>query len=67
MKPCPHLLPCVRVLLLIRFHHIDHLGDEAWPQVKPLLRRALEMRRHIAREGWWNLNGAGRRLRAAPA
>jgi hypothetical protein len=25
-----------------------------WPEVKPLLRRALEMRRQIAREGWWN-------------
>jgi hypothetical protein len=29
-------------------------GHESWPQVKPLLRRALEMRRQIARDGWWN-------------
>jgi hypothetical protein len=29
-------------------------GHEAWPEVKPVLRRALEMRRQIAREGWWN-------------
>jgi len=27
---------------------------QAWPHVKPLLRRALEMRRQIARGGWWN-------------
>jgi hypothetical protein len=34
--------------------HLDHLGHEAWPEVKPVLRRALEMRRQIAREGWLN-------------
>ena len=27
---------------------------EVWSMVKPLLRRALEMRRQIARDGWWN-------------
>ena len=25
-------------------YYLDHLGYEAWPEVKPLLRRALEMR-----------------------
>jgi hypothetical protein len=29
-------------------HHIDHRG------VKPVLRRPLQMRRQIARDGWWN-------------
>ena len=49
----PFLLPWVRVLLLIR-SITSTWGHEAWPQVKPVLRRALEMRRQIAREGWWN-------------
>jgi CheY-like chemotaxis protein len=26
-------------------------GHEAWPQIKPILRRTLEMRRQIARDG----------------
>ena len=50
----PYLLPWVRVMILDPVHHIDDVGHEAWPQVKPLLRPALEMRRQIAREGWWN-------------
>ena len=50
----PFLLPWVRVLLLIRSITSTTWGHEAWPQVKPVLRRALEMRRQIAREGWWN-------------
>ena len=38
---------------------IEHItsttwGHEAWPEVRPVLRRALEMRRQIAPEGWWN-------------
>ena len=53
MKPLPYLLPWVRVLLLIRSITSTTWGHEAWPQV-PLLRRALEMRRQIAQEGWWN-------------
>jgi hypothetical protein len=44
----------VRVLLLIRDIRSTTWGHEAWPHVKPLLRQALEMRRQIAREGWWN-------------
>ena len=54
MKPLPYLLPWVRVLLLIRSITSTSLDHEAWPQVKPVLRRALELRRQIAREGWWN-------------
>ena len=52
MQPLPYLLPWVRVLLLIRSITSTTWGHEAWPQVKPvLLRRALEMRQQIAREG----------------
>ena len=51
MKPLPYLLPWVRVLLMIRS---TTWGHEAWPEVKPVLRRALEIRRQIARDGWWN-------------
>jgi hypothetical protein len=50
----PYLLPWVRMLLLIRSITSTTWGQEAWPGVKPVLRRALEMRRQIAREGWWN-------------
>ena len=49
----PYLLPWVRVLLLIRSITSTTWGHEAWPEVKPVLRRALEMRRQIGREGWW--------------
>jgi len=42
------------VLLLIRSITSTTWGREAWREVKPLLRRALEMRRQIARDGWWN-------------
>ncbi len=51
MKATPYLLPWVRVLLLIRSITSTTWGHEAWPEVKPVLRRALEMRRQIAREG----------------
>jgi len=50
----PFLLPWVRVLLLIRSITSTSWGHTAWPEVKPVRRRALEMRRQIAREGWWN-------------
>ena len=50
MTRLPYLLPWVRVLLLIR--SITSTSCEAWPEVKPVLRRALEMRRQIARDGW---------------
>jgi hypothetical protein len=54
MNHLPYLLPWVRVLILIRFITSTTWGHEAWPQIKPVLRRALEMRRQIARDGWWN-------------
>jgi hypothetical protein len=50
----PYLLPWVRVLLLIRSITSITWGHEAWPEVKPVLRRASEMCRQIARDGWWN-------------
>jgi hypothetical protein len=67
MKPLPYFLAWVRVLLLIRSITATTWGHEVWPEVKPVLRRALEMRRQIAREGWWNLDPRGRRLRATHA
>ena len=51
MNQLPYLLPWVRVLLLIRSITSTTWGHEAWPEVKPVLRRALEMRRQVAREG----------------
>jgi hypothetical protein len=47
-------LPWVRLLFLIR-----SITSTEWDQmtgrlVQPIFRRALEMRRQIAREGWWN-------------
>ena len=54
MNPLPYLLPWVRVLLLIRSITSITWGHEACPEVEPLLRRALEVRQQIAREGWWN-------------
>jgi hypothetical protein len=53
MTACP-MNPWVRVLLVPRSITSTTWGHEAWPEVKPALRRALEMRRQIAREGWWN-------------
>jgi hypothetical protein len=64
MTRLPYLLPWVRVLILIRSITSTTWGHEAWPEVKPVLRRALEMRRQIA-GGVLELNAAGRRLRAA--
>jgi hypothetical protein len=63
----PYLLPWVRALLLIRSITSTTWGHEAWPEVKPVLRRALEMRRQIAREGCgchchWVRIGEGRCL-----
>jgi hypothetical protein len=45
--------PSVRVLLLIHSIRSTTWGHEAWPQIRPILRRALEMRQQIARDGWW--------------
>ena len=60
----PYLLPWVRVLLLIRSITSTTWGHEAWPEVKPVLRRALEMRRQIAGDGLVELNAAGSRTRS---
>jgi hypothetical protein len=48
----PYLLPWVRVL----FRSITSTDwDETTGRlVQPILRRALAMRRQIARDGWWN-------------
>jgi len=50
----PYLLPCVRVLFLIHSFTSTEWHGTAERLVQPILRRALEMRREIAREGWWN-------------
>jgi hypothetical protein len=44
----------VRVLFLIRSITSTDLDDTTGRLEQPLLRRALEMRRQIARDGWWN-------------
>jgi hypothetical protein len=54
MNQPPYLLPWVRVLIPIRAITSTTWGHELWPEVKPVLRRALETRRQIARKGWWN-------------
>jgi hypothetical protein len=54
MNRLPYFLPWVRALLLIHSIRSTTWGREAWPQIKPILRRALAMRRQVAREGWWN-------------
>ena len=50
----PHLLPWMRVNLLIRSITSQIWPDEQWRILKPELRRALEIRSQIRREGWWN-------------
>jgi hypothetical protein len=54
MNQLPFLLPWVRVLLLIRSITSTDWDDKTGRLVQPLLRRAMEMRRQIARDGWWN-------------
>jgi hypothetical protein len=54
MRYLPYLLPWVRLLFLIR-----SITSTEWDQmtgrlVQPIFRRALEMRRQITRDGWWN-------------
>jgi hypothetical protein len=49
------------MLLLIRSITATTWGHEAWPEVKPVFRRALEMRRQIARGGLGELDSQGRR------
>jgi len=44
----------VRIALLIRTIRTTAWDDNTWPTVKVALARALDMRRQINREGWWN-------------
>jgi hypothetical protein len=48
------LLPYARIELLIRTMLTRTWAPEAWPVVKHELAKALKLRRHIARAGWWN-------------
>jgi hypothetical protein len=50
----PFLLPWVRVSLLIRSIQATTWDEATWPTIKAALRRALEIRSPIRREGWWN-------------
>jgi len=52
MKPLPFFLPWLRLNSL---SIIGRVWDErAWPLAKAHLGRALEIRRDLAREPWWN-------------
>jgi len=55
----PFLLPYARIELLIRTMLTRTWAPEAWPVVKHELAKALRLRRHIARAGWWNWTPAG--------
>ena len=50
----PFLLPWPRVVLLVRRILATQWDAETWPAAKAELRRALELRRRLARAGWWN-------------
>ena len=50
----PFLLPWLKVNILIRSITSHILPDEQWRILKLELRRALEIRSQIRREGWWN-------------
>jgi hypothetical protein len=54
MRYLPYLVPWVRLLFLIRSIRSTEWDEMTGRLVQPILRRALEMRRQIAREGWWN-------------
>ena len=54
MRYLPYLLAWVRVLFLIRSITSTEWDDMTGRLAQPILRRALEMRRQIARDGWWN-------------
>jgi hypothetical protein len=69
MNQLPFLLPFGTALFLIRSITSTDWDDTTGRLVLPILRRALEMHRQIARDGWWNqtravaASGARRRLR----
>jgi hypothetical protein len=50
----PYLLPWVRDLFLICWITSTDWDEPTRRRVQPLLRRALELRRQIARDGWWD-------------
>jgi hypothetical protein len=50
----PFLLPWPRLALLIRDILSTRWDDKTWPPAKAELRRALELRRRLARVAWWN-------------
>ena len=50
----PFFLPFIRLELLIRSIRTTRWDLETWPTVKVELRRALSLRRGLARDGWWN-------------
>jgi hypothetical protein len=50
----PYLLPWVKVNLLIRSITGRIWPEDQWRIIKPQLRRALEVRIQLGREGWWN-------------
>jgi hypothetical protein len=54
ISPCPLLLPWPRLALLIRRILTTQWDAATWPTPKAELRRALELRRQMARAGWWN-------------
>ena len=62
----PYLLSWVRVLLLIRSITSTTWGHEAWPEMKPVLRRPGDAPAD-RQGGLVELNAAGRRLCAALA
>jgi len=50
----PFLLPYARIELLIRTMLRETWAPEARPVVKHESVKAMKLRRHIARSGWWN-------------
>jgi len=50
----PFLLLYVRIELLIRTMLTERWAPEAWPVIKHEFVKAMKLRGHIARAGWWN-------------
>jgi hypothetical protein len=50
----PFLLPWPRLALLVRGILAAQWDETTWPPAKAELRRALELRRQLARAPWWN-------------
>ena len=54
MNQLPYLLPWLRVALLIRSIPSTPFDETTWPTARTVLARALAMRSHLPRQGWWN-------------